>query len=100
MVFFSEISFVVRRDKVMRALIWLKKYHKWYKDDKDLIICEENLNWMNGKNECELDQLVVIDEFDDECDVIEPGTGYVSQLYNASISVDSKGSFQIAMNHV
>jgi hypothetical protein len=90
--FLSEISFIVRKDRVMSALFWLKKYHKWYRDDKDLIICEENLNWMNGNNECELDQLVVIDEFEDECDITEPGTGYVSQLNNTSISTKSNGT--------
>ena len=90
----SEISFVIRRDKVMSALFWLKKYHKWYRDDKDLIICEENLSWMQGQQECELNQLQIIDEFDEESDVTEPRTGFVSQLHNISLSLSSSGELQ------
>jgi hypothetical protein len=46
--------FVIRRDVVMRALKWLKKYHKWYRDDPDLRIEESNLDWMGDKNEAQL----------------------------------------------
>ena len=45
---------VVRRTKVMKALYWLKRYHIDYRDDDDLVINEQNLNWMNGKKEAEI----------------------------------------------
>ncbi len=41
--------FIIRRDIVLSALKWLKKYHKWYREDPDLIIQESNLDWMQGK---------------------------------------------------
>ena len=31
------------------ALRWLKRYHKLYRDDNDVIINRSNLDWMNGK---------------------------------------------------
>lgn len=46
--------FKIRREKVLAALRWLKKHHKGYAEDPDLIIDENNLSWMDGKNECEL----------------------------------------------
>ena len=46
--------FVIRKDVVMRALKWLKKYHKWYRDDPDLRIDESNLDWMGSKDEAQL----------------------------------------------
>jgi hypothetical protein len=58
---FSQ-AFYVRRNKVMGALIWLKKYHKWYREDPDLVINESNLDWMNGAEECELPGLHIIDD--------------------------------------
>ena len=47
-------SFFIRRTKVMCALKWLKKYHKWYREDPDLVIDDSNLDWMKGEEECEL----------------------------------------------
>jgi len=46
--------FVIRRNIVMQALKWLKKYHKWYRDDPDLKIEESNLDWMGNSNEAQL----------------------------------------------
>jgi hypothetical protein len=46
--------FVIRKNVVMNALKWLKKYHKWYRDDPDLIIQESNLDWMGNKEEASL----------------------------------------------
>jgi len=43
--------FIIRRTVVLKALIWLKRYHKWYREDPDLIICEANLDWMEGQEE-------------------------------------------------
>jgi len=43
--------FIIRRSVVLKALIWLKKYHKWYKEDPDLVISENNLDWMEGQEE-------------------------------------------------
>ena len=46
--------FVIRKDVVMQALKWLKKDHRWYRDDPDLHIDESNLDWMGNKNEAQL----------------------------------------------
>jgi hypothetical protein len=59
-------SYYIRRDKVMNALKWLKKYHKWYREDPDLVISESNLDWMNGADECELVDIHTI--VDSSCD--------------------------------
>ena len=42
----------------MDALNWLKKYNILYRDNTDLIIDEDNLSWMGGKDEMELDTIV------------------------------------------
>ena len=44
--------FKVRRQKVLKALYWLKRYHVGY---SDVDIVEENLSWMGGSNESNLD---------------------------------------------
>ncbi len=92
---FTEASFVIRKEKVMNALKWLKKYHKSYREDTELEICEDNLNWMNGKEECELRDVLVIDEHDDLESVFEPHTGYVSDLNNKNNFVGYEGTFFI-----
>ena len=46
--------FMIRKDIVLRALKWLKKFHKWYRDDPDLIIQETNLDWMGSNTEASL----------------------------------------------
>ena len=35
----------------MNALRWLKKYNRHY---DDIVIAEENLDWMNGSEEAEI----------------------------------------------
>ena len=47
----GEKKFIIRREKVMNALRWLKKYNRHY---DDIIIAEENMNWMNGNDEAEI----------------------------------------------
>ena len=54
-------SFRVQRDKVLRALKWLKRYNKEYRDN--VTINEDNLNWMDGAEEAELPGVV---DFEDE----------------------------------
>jgi len=46
--------FIIRRDVVLKALKWLKTFHKWYRDDPDLIIRESNLDWMGEKESASL----------------------------------------------
>ena len=41
-------SFKVRRQKVLQALVWLKKHNKEY---ADISICEDNLNWIPANEE-------------------------------------------------
>ena len=88
----TEASFIIRKDKVMDALKWLKKYHKSYRDDTELEICEANLSWMDGKDECELRDVLIIDEHDDLQSVFEPNTGYVSDVNNADNAVGHQGT--------
>ena len=47
-------TFTIRKDVVLRALRWLKRYHRWYRDDHDVIIQESNLSWMGGNVEASL----------------------------------------------
>ena len=44
-------NFSVNKNRVLKALKWLKIHHRYY---KDIEIKEENLSWMNGINECEM----------------------------------------------
>lgn len=37
----------------------MKKYHKWYRDDPDLVIDESNLPWMGDREECDLSTSMV-----------------------------------------
>jgi len=46
--------FVIRRKVVLQALYWLKMYHKWYREDPDLLIDETNLSWMGNEEEANL----------------------------------------------
>ena len=65
----------VRREKVLTALHWLKKHHKEYANDPDLVIDECNLDWMGNKQEADLKGLISLeattekasDESADEC---------------------------------
>lgn len=56
-------AFFVRRDKVMNSLFWLKKYNVLY---QELSIDEDNLSWMNVKNEAEMASIVDIPYFDEK----------------------------------
>ena len=47
-------TFTIRKDIVLRALRWLKNYHRWYRDDHDVIIQELNLSWMGDNTEASL----------------------------------------------
>jgi hypothetical protein len=55
-------NFQVRRTVVLDALKWLKKHHKWYREDPDLVIDEDNLNWMHGQEEAELTGIHYVEE--------------------------------------
>jgi hypothetical protein len=59
-------SFSVRKVVVMNALRWLKKYHKWYRDDPDLVINEDNLSWMNGRDEADMVGIKYVNESDED----------------------------------
>jgi hypothetical protein len=54
----EERTFSIRRSVVLNALRWLKRYNKHY---KDIAIREDNLDWMDGKEEAQLDVTVVED---------------------------------------
>lgn len=53
-----QANFHVRRDKVLKALVWLKKHHVGY---SDISIDENNLSWMNDTKEMELSSSVITD---------------------------------------
>lgn len=56
-------AFIIRRSKVMNALVWLKKYNPLYRDDPSLVINEQNLSWMKGCDEAEMQGMI---DYDDE----------------------------------
>jgi hypothetical protein len=85
-------AFFIRREKVMDALKWLKKYHKWYREDPNLVIDENNLQWMNGADECELRDLHVIDD-DSSPDQEDPPNGLSSDLFNDEMICGDQSSF-------
>lgn len=43
--------FTINKTRVLTALRWLKDHNKYY---HDITIKEDNLSWMNGEEECEL----------------------------------------------
>jgi hypothetical protein len=51
-------AYNICKDKVLSALRWLKKYKKEY---ANITISEENLAWMEDKNEKEIDDVCVVD---------------------------------------
>ena len=59
----GEKKFRIRREKVLVALNWLKKYNKYY---NDIIIRDSNLDWMEDREEADLpndeNQTIVVDE--------------------------------------
>jgi hypothetical protein len=87
----TERSFQVRRDVVMRALMWLKAHNRLY---RDVLVAPERLAWMNGQDEADIsnelgeindwnkDSQKDCDDGDEDCDM-DPAKG--SDL-NVSIS--------------
>ena len=61
-------AFIVRRDKVLGELMWLKKYNVLYRGDPSIIIDEKNLSWMEGHEEAEINGMTDIFEDDPEHD--------------------------------
>ena len=49
----QEMTFMIRRNKVLKALYWLKKYNFIYREY--VTIDESNLDWMENDNKQELD---------------------------------------------
>ena len=56
-------AFTVNKMKVLSALIWLKKHNHLY---GDIEIKKERLNWMKGKTECSLEDVITIESEDIE----------------------------------
>lgn len=60
-------TYTIRREKVMRALYWLVRYHRDYKDayeSGELTLDETNLSWMKGAQEAELPTAELVREFE------------------------------------
>ncbi len=53
----GSLVFRIRKDKVLEALRWLKRYNKVY---RDIEIQEANLGWMGDKEEMDLDVAVSV----------------------------------------
>jgi hypothetical protein len=60
----EERTFSIRRSVVLNALRWLKRHNKYY---KDIAICEENLDWMEGNEEAQLD-VTTVDDINGVCE--------------------------------
>ena len=70
-------TFMIRRNYVIRALIWLKKYNVEY---KDITIDESNLNWMGDEEEKELlTEQTLYEEYDNEETDLGPSQ---TQIFN------------------
>jgi hypothetical protein len=80
-------TFTIRKQKVLEALKWLKKHHRWYRDDPDLVINESNLDWMNGEEEAELTDIEIIEDNND----VFYGNGVVSDANVSSLVEGQKG---------
>ncbi len=61
--------FKVRKQKVLTALHWLKKYHKGY---SDIEICDTNMDWMQNNSEA---QLPVTEYVSENIDIIDEDLG-------------------------
>ena len=59
----DSTTFHIRRDVVLKALRWLKKYNRHY---HDIVIKEDNLDWMEGDNECDLDINIVFERQEED----------------------------------
>ena len=85
---FTHQTFKVRRDKVLKALIWLKHHHSGY---KDIIIDEDNLAWMSGKDEdiLSLDNVDISDHIVNK-EIREDQTETVAELQTDPTIIDPK----------
>ena len=66
----SEVKhqkFLIRRNKVLKALHWLKQHHPGY---KNVTIVESNLDWMKGSSEMHLnsESISVLQKVEKEID--------------------------------
>lgn len=75
-------SFMIRRRKVMDALIWLKKFNVLYRDDPNIDIDENNLAWMEDKEESYLHGVH---------DIIDNAN---TSEYNSSVAISQTGTSQ------
>ena len=70
-------GFIIRKYKVMNALIWLQQHNPLYREG-EIIIEVNNLSWMGDKDEAELPNIIDIN--DDEC------TNQTLQSFDNSVS--------------
>ena len=50
-----QSNFLINKKRVISALLWLKIHNVLY---KDITIKEDNLDWMNGKDECDMTHVI------------------------------------------
>lgn len=85
-------AFLIRKWKVMDALSWLKKYNILYKCDESVVINENNLSWMRGRDEAELEGIIDILENTDKSSDKLYHDGSVSNIQtNTCIPLDKDG---------
>ena len=74
--------FLVRKTKVLAALYWLQEHHLDYK--KDLVnIKPQNLSWMEGKEEAQLDVNITLDDDEKQFEVCKDGEREVRSPWTA-----------------
>lgn len=76
-------TFIVNRHRVMRALMWLVRYHRDYKaayENGELTIDASNLDWIGDKEEAELPSVATLERrFDNPREVDGEDDGKVSE---------------------
>lgn len=87
-------AFFIRRKVVMDALIWLKEYNPLYRDDPSLKIDFNNLSWMNGLDQAELQGIIDIEMTNGNKEIESYKKDTVS-----TIQTDFKESNQMNMNY-
>ena len=94
--------FNVNRQRVLKALQWLKDHNHHY---RDITIATEHLDWMGSRNECEINDSVVnvitrSDELHENCHIADFLDQTVSRTQTYAVSGSNDIEFQCVSNEV